>query len=144
MITLTCLIAGLFGMYTQTNLIQQTASLFKVVLHPSVENCIRSFSSDPSEVFTILYEDLNADKKDDAFVQYTEGDACGSAGCVFELCMNTGASFTYIPFGIAGSEITVMQTMTNGMRDIEIKNTDQKDQRFRLYWNGTTYDLERE
>ncbi len=139
-IILTSLIALATGAFMIVSDIPDTlsASVFKHNAQKLLTECIRSYSDIPLVDLEISFLDLNVDDHDDAFIQYTKGDACGSTGCVYELCMYDSGSYTHVPFGIAGTAIEAKQTMTNGMRDLEIKN----DEKFRLVWNGTNYDLE--
>jgi hypothetical protein len=102
--------------------------------------CISAFSDAPLQSFTISKEDLNDDGKVDALVAYTEGDACGSAGCIYELCVSKNGTYAHVPFGFAAKSITIEETMSNGMKDVILNN----DEALQMSWDGTHYVLSSE
>jgi hypothetical protein len=71
-------------------------------------------------------------------VRYKTSDACGSAGCVYELCIsNTTGGLEHIPFGYAANELSTQNTKTNGMADLILNG----DKNTRMTWDGSQYQL---
>jgi hypothetical protein len=100
--------------------------------------CISTFTDAPLQTFSITNVHLNDDQKQDALVQYESDEACGSAGCVYELCISGKAgTYEHIPFGFAAKEIQIGDTKTNGMKDL-ILNADKA---LKMSWDGQSYVL---
>ena len=100
--------------------------------------CINTFSNETLEAFTITNAHLNDDQRADALVQYKDEKACGSAGCVYELCISSKTgTYEHIPFGFAAKEIQIGDTKTNGMKDL-ILNADKN---LKMSWDGQSYVL---
>lgn len=79
--------------------------------------------------------DLNNDGLSDFIVRLKSDATCGSAGCLYELCIQNKESVQQVPFGFAGKTIEPTFELTNGMKDIVIND----DDRMRLVWDGTRY-----
>lgn len=102
------------------------------------QECIKSFSQEKKSNFIISKENINSDGKEDAIVQYKNELNCGSAGCVFEICLSTSNNaYTHLPFGYAGESLKAKQTVTNDMADLMLNN----DESLILTWNGSSYEL---
>jgi hypothetical protein len=100
--------------------------------------CISTFTDAPLETFSITNVHLNDDQSQDALVKYKSEEACGSAGCVFELCVSSKTgTYEHIPFGFAAQEIQVSETKTHGMKDL-ILNADRS---LKMSWDGQSYVL---
>ena len=100
--------------------------------------CISTFSDEPLSSFAITEVHLNDDAGPDALVQYKSGNACGSAGCVYELCMSADAGvYEHVPFGFAAKKITIADTKTNGMKDLILN----EDKNLQMSWDGQSYVL---
>ncbi len=80
---------------------------------------------------------LNTDTKKDYIIEKTSAENCGSAGCIFELCViqNNGAQI--IPFGYAAKKLVVKESITNGMHDIEL----QGNTNITLQWDTSRYQI---
>jgi hypothetical protein len=100
--------------------------------------CISTFSDEPLKAFAITSASLNDDQSPDALVQYKSEEACGSAGCVYELCVSSKAgTYEHMPFGFAAKEIQVGDTKTNGMKDLILNH----DKKLKMIWDGQNYVL---
>lgn len=100
-------------------------------------DCITAFSDAPLSSFAVTEISLNNDHNTDALVRFEDGDSCGSAGCVHELCISDGGGYTHIPFGFAAKQITAEETTTNGMKDLILNN----DKTLRMNWDEGAYVL---
>lgn len=100
--------------------------------------CISTFTDEPLKAFTITSASLNDDQSPDAMVRYNNEEACGSAGCVYELCVSSKTgTYEHIPFGFAAQDIQIGDTKTNGMKDLILN--DDKD--LKMSWDGQNYVL---
>jgi hypothetical protein len=101
--------------------------------------CISTYSDAPIKSFLITEVELNGDGFADAFVQSTQDNACGTAGCIYELCLSDGnGTYRHVTFGYAAKKIEATETKTSGMSDI-ILNDDRK---LKMSWSGSEYVLE--
>ena len=100
--------------------------------------CITQFSEEKLSAFTLTPVHLDSNNSIDALVQYADGEECGSAGCVYEICVqDDSGSYTHIPFGFAAEEIELGETTSNGMKDLILNN----DKNRTMSWDGQTYTL---
>jgi hypothetical protein len=121
----------------QTN-IQSVATVFLSQNSEKYSACIQTFSNKSLDSFTITQTHLNNDTKIDALIEQTDKDACGTAGCVYEICLSTNdGSFTHVPFGYAAKKITVRETLTNNMYDLMLND----EKKLKMTWDGTRYVL---
>lgn len=101
-------------------------------------DCILTYSGLPLGSFVITGADINDDQIRDAFVRYSEGPECGSKGCIHEICISDAAhTFVHVPFGYAAHEISTLNTMSDGMKDLMLNN----DKNLIMRWNGSQYVL---
>jgi hypothetical protein len=100
--------------------------------------CISSYSDKPLQSFLITEVELNGDHYNDAFVQSSSDDACGTAGCIYELCLSDANGFyTHTSFGYAAKNIEASETKTSGMSDIILND----DRSLKMTWSGSEYIL---
>ncbi len=119
--------------YTDGNLASVFSSQRKILY----AECISSFSNEPLHAFAVTQAHLNTDTQPDAIVQYMQGPSCGSAGCVFELCVwDDAQGYIHVPFGLAAKELTVREVVNNGMKDLML------NQELTMTWDGTKYVLD--
>lgn len=83
--------------------------------------------------FTVLTEDFTGDTINDYIVKINDQAACGSAGCIHELCRVDGNTVTYVPFGFASTALTITKDLTQGYADIMLSNG------MKAIWNGEQY-----
>ncbi len=88
--------------------------------------------------YEIRHERINADRTNDVVLKGTQGGQCGSAGCVYELCLNIKNKAKLISFGYAGQGLIVKNVLTNGMHDISIGQANAVV----FIWDGTRYIFE--
>ena len=92
-----------------------------------------------AEDYSVTREDLNRDKIDDYIVSIQTSDFCGSAGCVHELCIFDGVGeLEEINFGLAAHTVHKLETVTNGMHDLELNENTE----LHLRWNENRYELQ--
>lgn len=98
-----------------------------------------AYTTVPSIDFITTEMHLDGDATTDHLIMLDSMDTCGSAGCLYEICISKGqgGGVTHIPFGYAAQDITSLNTLTNGMRDLRINDDDT----LILTWDGTQYTL---
>lgn len=78
---------------------------------------------------------INADKTKDLILQGTSDAQCGSAGCSYEICIYNNGEAQLIPFGYAGKELVVKNTLTENMYDLQVGSSGFVD----FFWDGLRY-----
>ncbi len=106
----------------------------------SLKRCLQEIEGNAQnksiDTYKIQRIAVNADERKDIIVQNTDTDACGSVGCIYEICLvNFEGEITRIPFGFAAQTITVSQTINNGMHDIILNGNGTT----LLQWDGEIY-----
>lgn len=116
-------------------------TLMSNVKEQCTEQIKETYNDAATMEFITMQTHLNDDALTDHLVTVDGPGTCGSAGCIHELCIskNQGGGVTHIPFGYAALDITVLNTLTNGMRDLQVNNDDA----LILTWDGTQYSLTR-
>ena len=89
--------------------------------------------------FEIEYARINVDSQNDVILKNISDSYCGSAGCVFELCLVSGDSVELLPFSYAGNELEVLATQNDQMYDIALTGKTET----RLVWDFGRYITER-
>lgn len=80
--------------------------------------------------------DLNNDGKQDVIAIVESSTTCSGGGCIASIFMeNAVGELTAIPFKVAVQHIKVLESMTQGMHDLEVNH----DEAYRMVWDGTTY-----
>jgi hypothetical protein len=115
--------------------VAQFATVFISSQHRELTSCIASFSNDSVGEFEVQRTELNGDGIPDAIVHPRQGELCGSAGCVHELCVSNNSAFEYIPFGYAAESVSVKDTKTQNMHDLMLNN----DPALTMVWSGNGY-----
>ncbi len=118
-----------------------TESNLKTFVRDYYEESILSDEQELGDAKIILtYVDINTDSAKD-IIAVVESDAtCGNSGCITTIFLTDEMREPVaIPgFRYASKEIRVLETITNGMHDLEIN----KNKKSRLTWDGTRYQLE--
>lgn len=105
--------------------------------HQCISEIQESYTKVEQDVFEVTRADLNGDSKKDFIVKINDAELCGSAGCIYELCIfDAVGELSHISFGFAATNIKPLETLTNGMRDLEING----DKTLRLEWNTKRYE----
>lgn len=103
------------------------------------QECLQTIRLSYPEVgrgdLTISPAHLNNDTTIDTIVELVHESTCGSAGCVFELCVSDDGRYKHHEFGFVAETITAQDALSNGMHDIIINN----DSSLRLVWDGRQY-----
>lgn len=81
------------------------------------------------------YQDIDNNGTKDAVLKNTQDAYCGSAGCVFEICLVEGNEVVLLPFSYAAEKLSIKNTYTNNMRDIDLVGKS----RIKLVWDYTRY-----
>lgn len=138
------LIVGLIILLCASTLALQHSRIFGLAAEligseHGLASCIASFAPDKKmDDFDISTAKINNDEIPDAVIRYTNPGYCGSAGCVYELCVSDRAGlYTYVPFSIAAHVLVVSETVTNDVHDIELNN----DPHLLFTWDGSRYVL---
>lgn len=116
----------------------QYASVITSFENRELSECIATFSTEAATTFSIQREDINSDNIPDAVIRHTDETSCGNAGCVHELCISDRSAFTHVPFSYAAHDLSVKETLTNGMHDIVLNNDDEQ---LYMTWDGISYVL---
>lgn len=132
-------LCGLLGFFALRGSVGMEAL---AILSGAQSECLRAIEvAHPHAVrdrFVIERTDLTGDTIADYVVEMVSDSTCGTAGCLFELCIkNDLGEVTHVPFGYAARSIRPLDTISAGMRDIEVNS----DGTIRLSWNGSRYDL---
>tara|TARA_B100000745_G_scaffold299643_1_gene250951 strand:+ start:2178 stop:2618 length:441 start_codon:yes stop_codon:yes gene_type:complete len=88
-----------------------------------------------ASAYTGTYTRVNNDKKKDIVLRNTTDAYCGSAGCVYEICLVNDSGVQLIPFSYAAQDLRVLDSITDTMHDIEL--TGKSD--VRLVWDYSRY-----
>jgi hypothetical protein len=119
--------------------VELQALLISTQTREVLAECISTFSDKNPELFSIAKTHLDDNRLEDFIVTHTDGGACGSAGCIAELCVGEpGGSYRHIPFGIAAKSIEIKNTITNKMHDVTVNGNSESV----FVWDGMMYRLE--
>ena len=77
-------------------------------------------------------DDLNKDGHVDLIVKIVHDGVCGSAGCPYELFITSEAGWEQLTFGFSGESLNVLESITNGYKDLELNGV-------RFSWDGARY-----
>jgi hypothetical protein len=116
-----------------------TETMRTTVLDHYNTHILKGKSTLPQDVpITLVTEHINTDGILDIIATVNSEATCGSGGCITTIFLqDTSGNFAPISFGYAVKEISVEQTITQGMHDISINNNTETP----LTWNGHTYTL---
>ncbi len=114
------------------------ASVFSSQAKIIYADCISTFSNQPQHAFTITSAHLNTDTEPDAIIAYTQGEECGTAGCIHELCIaDQTKGYLHVPLGLAVHQLNTKETLNGGMHDLMLNN----DPELMMTWDGSKYIL---
>jgi len=94
---------------------------------------------DGNDVIDIKYFDLNQDGLRDVVATVHAPETCGSGGCMASIFLqNSSKEFVPTSFMYVVKDIEILNTVTNGMRDLRFNGTKE----YRMAWDGEGYQLE--
>jgi hypothetical protein len=76
---------------------------------------------------------IDTDASTDYLIELTGDNFCGSAGCIFEICLARDTEAKHVPFGYAATSVEVTEGIENGMRDLVLNG------QHTLRWSGESY-----
>lgn len=85
--------------------------------------------------YEVTYEHVDADKRKDIILKNTSEKYCGSAGCVFEICLIADSGVELIAFSYAAQDITILDSLTQQMHDIQLTGKSNVT----LVWDTSNY-----
>ena len=108
-------------------------------VNTSVEECLTEIALSKKngviESYEVVRERIDTDSTKDIIIQDTSADACGSVGCIYEICLVSDGEVTRNPFGFAAEDFIVMDTITNNRHDIQL----QGKSTLNFKWDGDRY-----
>ncbi len=126
------------GIFSYTPLSDQVAAAI-VARDPLLRHCealiAAAYHFEPDEAdFTTTVTDLNADGRSEYLVQAKHPTTCGTTGCIYEICsQQAGGAIAHLRFGFSGTALSILDTFSEGMRDLKINNSTE------LHWDGKRY-----
>lgn len=84
-------------------------------------------------IYTSSFVDINKDGMNDILLQITHDSTCGTSGCIHELYINNTDGSVKKIFAYSAEKIDLMNTYTNGMRDVQINESAI------MTWDGSRY-----
>jgi len=126
-------------LFSQTDLSETLAAAITSTTDPS-SACVEELNQIhgttlTNDLLNITSVRLNDDKRTDYLVEKKSPEFCGSTGCIFELCVVTAGEATIIPFGLAAEKLTIKETLTNGMHDLQLQGQSTTN----LTWDTERY-----
>ena len=89
------------------------------------------------DTYRVQREPVNVDSQADIIIQDTSANACGSVGCIYDICLVDKGESNRIPFGFAAQTLTITDSISEGMHDI-ILEFNEKEKTL-LQWDGERY-----
>lgn len=121
--------------FADNDLSSQTAAVFQTFNEDATVLSCAVVHDVPNATYSAEYIDL-ADGSEQLLLTLKDEQYCGTAGCQFRLCKTENELVEVIPFGYAGTELTLEQTYSNTMRDLRLTTSDSA---ILLRWDGYQY-----
>jgi len=87
------------------------------------------------EAYEVATQRVNSDNRKDVILKNTTDTFCGSAGCVYEICLQDEDRVNLIAFSYAANDLKVLGSITEDMHDIAL--TGKSD--VHLVWDHGRY-----
>ena len=88
-----------------------------------------------SSDYDVRYEHVDSKGNKDVIIQNVNQEYCGSAGCVFEICLVHDDNIELISFSYAGEKLEVLDSLSNNMHDLLLKGSNDT----KLTWDYSRY-----
>jgi|GEM_PF-2132942 len=103
------------------------------------DHCIALLTQNDRQAgeYTVQKARINTDDTTDYILKGRSDNLCGSAGCIYELCIYTDTGMEILPFGYAAEAIELKGTATQSMYDIQLIGKSSAS----FQWTGDKYTL---
>ena len=137
--TLGAFTLGSYGIVTNPTLVANMANVIAAA-DSSLQDCLSAISREQGSTVTtkdvsVIRAQIDTDEQPDYVLRLSGDPYCGTTGCVYEICIKKDGTAAKVAFGYAAQNITVAETVTNGMHSILLNSG------VTLEWDGERYDL---